>query len=106
MLDDSNATTESFRSDVADAAGAINRLVRSNSACLEGVMASTVLLQHHLWLSLTGLREENKITLVNCPVSTDGLFGHSVSNLLDQCKARDQTSARPGTRTSLSCHAI
>ncbi|KAJ7986710.1 hypothetical protein DPEC_G00342710 [Dallia pectoralis] len=41
-------------------------------------MATAVVTQRHLWLSLSSLKECQKAPLLNAPVSTTGLFGEAV----------------------------
>ena len=74
---------------IADAAGAINQLTRASSACAGGVMATSVVQQRHLWLSLTKMKEDNKGALLNSPISKVGLFGGAVTEIMEDCRTQE-----------------
>lgn len=38
----------------------------------------------HLWLSLTGIKEEDKAFLLDTPISPSGLFGNAVNTVVDR----------------------
>ncbi|KAJ8005470.1 hypothetical protein DPEC_G00146970 [Dallia pectoralis] len=44
-------------------------------------MATTVVGQRHLWLSLMALKECQKVVLLNAPVATTGLFSEAVEEV-------------------------
>ncbi|KAJ7998899.1 hypothetical protein DPEC_G00209760 [Dallia pectoralis] len=61
--------------DISRLSGAILHLNQAHAVCAGGTMATAVVTQRHLWLSL---KECQKAPLLNAPVSTTGLFGEAV----------------------------
>ncbi|KAJ7986648.1 hypothetical protein DPEC_G00342070 [Dallia pectoralis] len=64
--------------DISRLSGAILHLNQAHAVCAGGTMATAVVTQRHLWLSLSSLKECQKAPLLNAPVSTTGLFGEAV----------------------------
>ncbi|KAJ8015948.1 hypothetical protein DPEC_G00002000 [Dallia pectoralis] len=64
--------------DISRLSGAILHLNQAHAVCAGGTMATAVVAQRHLWLSLSSLKECQKAPLLNAPVSTTGLFGEAV----------------------------
>ncbi|KAJ8009685.1 hypothetical protein DPEC_G00094080 [Dallia pectoralis] len=64
--------------DISRLSGAILHLNQAHAVCAGGTMATAVVTQRHLWLSLSSLKECQKAALLNAPVSPTGLFGEAV----------------------------
>ncbi len=52
-----------------------------------------VTVERHLWLNLTDIKEKNKSFLMDAPISKDGLFGDSVTAVVEKFRAAKQQSA-------------
>lgn len=55
----------------------------------EGMVA----VEHHLWLTLTDIKEKDKSFLLDAPMSKDSLFGDSVTAVVEKCWAAEQQFA-------------
>ncbi len=75
-------------------------------------MASLVVLERHLWLNLTDIRDAEKMAFLNSPVSPKGLFGRAVDGFTELFTEAQKTSQalhhflakRPSTATVSSHH--
>ncbi|XP_066524828.1 uncharacterized protein [Hoplias malabaricus] len=57
-------------------------------------MASTVVAQRHLWLTMSDMSERDRVSYLDEPVSSAGLFGHSLEAIQAKFEARKkQTEA-------------
>ena len=73
-------------------------LAQGAAICSGRSMASSVVIQRNLWLSLTAMRDADKTALLNAPVSKDGLFGPAVAS------ASERFSRLEAERKHLSGH--
>ncbi|KAL0164048.1 hypothetical protein M9458_039801, partial [Cirrhinus mrigala] len=55
-------------------------------------MASLVVLERHLWLTLTELKDVDKVPFLDAPVSPTGLFGPAVEGFAERFSAAQKTS--------------
>ncbi len=55
-------------------------------------MASLVVLERHLWLNLTEIKEADKVPFLDSPVSPTGLFGPAVDGLAERFTAAQKSS--------------
>lgn len=55
--------------------GANLHLTQALAVCAGRSMATTVVSERHLWLSMTAMKETAKATLLNAPISYSSLFG-------------------------------
>ncbi|KAL1248884.1 hypothetical protein QQF64_022202 [Cirrhinus molitorella] len=55
-------------------------------------MASLVVLERHLWLSLTEIKDADKVPFLDSPVSPTGLFGPAVEGFAERFTAVQKTS--------------
>ncbi len=56
-------------------------------------MVASVAAERHLWLNLTEIREKEKVFLMDAPISQSGLFGESVSAVVDKFRSAKTQSA-------------
>lgn len=50
-------------------------------------MAGMVPVERHLWLNLTDIKEKDMSFLMDAPISKDGLFGDSVTAVVEKFRA-------------------
>ncbi len=55
-------------------------------------MASLVVLERHLWLNLTEIKEADKVPFLDSPVSPTGLFGPAVDGFAERFTAAQKSS--------------
>ncbi len=53
-------------------------------------MAGMVSFERHLWLTLTGIKEKDKSFLLDAPISKYGLFGYSVTTVVEKFRSAKQ----------------
>ncbi len=51
-------------------------------------MAGSGAAKHHLWLNLMEIRENEKVFLLDAPISQTGLFGEAVSSVVEKKSSR------------------
>lgn len=56
-------------------------------------MAGLVSVERHLWHTLTDIKEKDKTFLLDTPISNEGLFGNSVTTVVEEFWAAKQQSA-------------
>ncbi len=61
---------------------AVKELRRATDMALRATMAGSVAAECHLWLNLTEICENEKVFLLDAPISQSGLFGEVVSSVL------------------------
>ncbi|KAA0714748.1 hypothetical protein E1301_Tti006412 [Triplophysa tibetana] len=74
-------------------------------------MASLVVLERHLWLTLTEIKEADKVPFLDAPIFATGLFGPAVEGFADCFTAAQKSSQamrhflpkRPGSRPAPAC---
>ncbi|MGL4478496.1 MAG: hypothetical protein ACRCVK_09735 [Aeromonas veronii] len=55
-------------------------------------MASLVVLEQHLWLNLTEIKDQDKMAFLNAPVSPSGLFKPAVEGFTERFTAAQKSS--------------
>lgn len=92
--------------------GAILHLTQALAVCAGTSMATSVVVERHLWLSMTAMKKTDKAALLNAPISDSGLFGAAVKDatvrfglpMAGGCRAdskeppRSTVSSRHGSR--------
>ncbi|KAI2653826.1 Gag-Pol polyprotein [Labeo rohita] len=58
------------------------RATKQTARSIGRSMAAMVAAERHLWLNLTGIKDRDKIFLLDAPVSSSGLFGDSVNTVV------------------------
>ncbi|KAI2646935.1 Transposon Ty3-G Gag-Pol polyprotein [Labeo rohita] len=86
------------------------RATKQTARSIGRSMAAMVAAERHLWLNLTGMKDRDKIFLLDAPVSSSGLFGDSVNTVVSRFReakrhkeAFDQFLPRRGQVSGLSC---
>ncbi len=70
------------------------RATKVTAQSLGHAMSTLVVQEHHLWLCLTDMKEQEKVQFLNAPVSQTGLFGDAVESCAQQFSAANkQTEA-------------
>ncbi len=70
------------------------RATKVTAQSLGRAMSMLVVQEHHLWLCLTDMKEQEKVQFLNAPVSQTGLFGDAVESCAQQFSAaQKQTEA-------------
>ncbi len=47
-------------------------------------MASLVVLEHHLWVTLTEIKDADRVSFLDAPISPSGLFGPAVEGFAER----------------------
>ncbi|KAI2642464.1 Lamina-associated polypeptide 2, isoform alpha [Labeo rohita] len=70
------------------------RATKQTAHSISRSMTAMVAAERHLWLNLTGIKDRDKIFLLDAPVSTSGLFGDSVNTVVTRFReAKRHTEA-------------
>lgn len=62
------------------------RATKQTARAIGRSMSALVSTERHLWLNLTGIKEKDRVFLLDSPVSPSGLFGDSVSTVVTRFK--------------------
>ncbi|KAL0170944.1 hypothetical protein M9458_035540, partial [Cirrhinus mrigala] len=62
------------------------RTTKQASCSIARSMAAMVAAERHLWLNLTGIKDMDKIFLLDAPVSSSGLFANSVNSVVTRIR--------------------
>ncbi|KAL0186275.1 hypothetical protein M9458_017945, partial [Cirrhinus mrigala] len=68
------------------------RATKATAQAIGRSMASLVVLERHLWLTLTEIKDADKVSFLDAPISPTGLFGPSVEGFAEQFSAAQKTS--------------
>lgn len=68
------------------------RATKATAQAVGKTMASLVVLERHLWLNLTEIRDAEKMAFLDSPVSPKGLFGPAVDGLAQRFSEAQKTS--------------
>ncbi len=60
------------------------RATKVTASSLGRAMSTLVVQEHHLWLCLADMRDDDKVWFLNAPVSQTGLFGDAVESFAQQ----------------------
>lgn len=55
-------------------------------------MVNLVVLERHLWLNLTEIKDDDKVAYLDSPVSCTGLFGPSMDGFAERFTAAQKSS--------------
>ncbi len=70
------------------------RATKVTAQSLGRAMSTLVVQEHHLWLCLADMKEQEKVQFLNAPMSQTGLFGDAVESFAQQISAaQKQTEA-------------
>ncbi len=64
-------------------------------------MASLVVLERHLWLTLTEIKDADKVSFLDAPISPSGLFGPAVEGFAECFTEAQKAMAGPPTKRPL-----
>ncbi|KAL0183542.1 hypothetical protein M9458_019238, partial [Cirrhinus mrigala] len=68
------------------------RATKATAQAIGRSMASLVVLERHLWLTLTEIKDADKVPILDAPVSPTGLFGPAVEGFAKCFSAAQKTS--------------
>ncbi|KAL0173136.1 hypothetical protein M9458_033447, partial [Cirrhinus mrigala] len=68
------------------------RATKATAQAIGRSMASLVVLERHLWLTLTEIKDTDKVPFLDAPISPTGLFGPSVEGFTERFSAAQKTS--------------
>ncbi|KAL0183550.1 hypothetical protein M9458_019246, partial [Cirrhinus mrigala] len=70
------------------------RATKETARAIGRSMAALVAAERHLWLTLSDMKEKDRVFLLDAPLSPSGLFGDSVNSVVDRYQeARKQAAA-------------
>lgn len=76
-MDETGPDPASFK-DLRSATDLALRATKVATQAVGRAMASLVILERHLWLTLTDIKDTDRVALLDSPVSSSGLFGSAV----------------------------
>ncbi|KAI2656146.1 hypothetical protein H4Q32_012983 [Labeo rohita] len=68
------------------------RATKATAQAIGRSMASLVVLERHLWLTLTEIKDADKVPFLDAPISPTGLFGPSVEGFAERFTEAQKTS--------------
>ncbi|KAI2652720.1 ORF V: Enzymatic polyprotein [Labeo rohita] len=68
------------------------RATKATAQAIGRSMASLVVLERHLWLTLTEIKDADKVPFLDAPISPTGLFGPSVEGFAERFSAAQKSS--------------
>ncbi|ROJ42279.1 hypothetical protein DPX16_1720 [Anabarilius grahami] len=90
-MDESGVEESAFR-DLRSATDLALRATKAATQAIGRSMASLVVLERHLWLNLTEIKEQDKTAFLDAPVSPSGLFGPAVEGFTERFTAAQKSS--------------
>ncbi|ROL54791.1 hypothetical protein DPX16_23237 [Anabarilius grahami] len=90
-LDESGIETPAFK-DLRSATDLALRATKATAQAIGRSMASLVVLERHLWLNLTEIKDQDKTAFLDAPVSPSGLFGPAVEGFTERFTAAQKSS--------------
>ncbi len=60
------------------------RATKSTAQAIGRSVASLVVLERHLWLTLTEIKDADKVSFLDAPISPSGLFGPAVEGFAER----------------------
>ena len=91
-MDESGPDPDTFK-DLRSATDLALRATKTTAQALGRNMASLVVLERHLWLTLTEIRDADKTAFLDSPVTASGLFGPSVSGFAERFTEAQKASS-------------
>ncbi len=61
------------------------RATKTTAQAIGRSMASLVVLERHLWLTLTEIKDADRVSFLDAPISPSGLFGPAVKGFAELC---------------------
>jgi hypothetical protein len=107
-LDEGGDITPEDISELRRTADLALRATKESARAIGRSMAAMVATERHLWLSLSDIKEKDRVCLLDAPLQPAGLFGDAVNSVVDRFQqARKQAEAfrRFLPRRSLSLEA-
>ncbi|ROL50609.1 hypothetical protein DPX16_23879 [Anabarilius grahami] len=90
-MDESGVEESAFR-DLRSATDLALRATKATTQAIGRSMASLVVLERHLWLNLTEIKDQDKTAFLDAPVSPSGLFGPAVEGFTERFTAAQKSS--------------
>ncbi len=70
------------------------RITKETARAIGQSMAAVLVAERHLWMTLSNIREEDRVFLLDAPLAPSGLFGNAVGTIVDRHQqARTQAVA-------------
>ncbi|KAI2644940.1 Transposon Ty3-G Gag-Pol polyprotein [Labeo rohita] len=93
-LDDSDEISKDNISELRRAADLSFRATKETARAIGRSMAAMVAAERHLWLTLSDMKEKDRVFLLDTPLAPSGLFGDAVNSVVDRYQeARKQAAA-------------
>ncbi len=92
-LDEGEGITPEAVKELRRATDLALRATKHTARAVGRSMVGMVMVKRHLWLNLTDIKEKDKSFLMDAPISKDGLFGDSVTAVVETFRAAKQQSA-------------
>ncbi|KAL0161017.1 hypothetical protein M9458_044742, partial [Cirrhinus mrigala] len=93
-LDEGEEIKDSDIAEVRRTADLALRATKETAHAIGRSMAALVAAERHLWLTLSDMKEKDRVFLLDAPLSPFGLFGNSVNSVVDRYQeARKQAAA-------------
>ncbi|XP_059360387.1 taste receptor type 1 member 1-like [Carassius carassius] len=90
-LDESSPSDPAF-CDLRSATDLALRATKATAQVIGRSMANLVVLERHLWLNLTEIKESDKVAFLDAPVSPSSLFGPAVEGFTEHFTAAQKSS--------------
>ncbi|KAL0164213.1 hypothetical protein M9458_039966, partial [Cirrhinus mrigala] len=93
-LDESDEISRDDISEPRRAADLSLRATKETARAIGQSMAALVAAERHLWLTLSDMKEKDRVFLLDAPLAPSGLFGDAVNSVVDRYQeARKQAAA-------------
>ncbi|KAI2661618.1 Transposon Ty3-G Gag-Pol polyprotein [Labeo rohita] len=93
-LDEGEEIKDADIAEVRRTADLALRATKETARAIGRSMAALVAAERHLWLTLSDMKEKDRVFLLDAPLSPSGLFGDSVNSVVDRYQeARKQAAA-------------
>ncbi|KAI2668352.1 Transposon Ty3-G Gag-Pol polyprotein [Labeo rohita] len=93
-LDEGEEIKDSDISELRRTADLSLRATKETARAIGRSMAALVVAERHLWLTLSDMKEKDRVFLLDAPLSPSGLFGDAVNTVVDRYQeARKQAAA-------------
>ncbi|KAI2653716.1 PTS system lactose-specific EIICB component [Labeo rohita] len=93
-LDEGEEIKDSDISELRRTADLSLRATKETARAIGRSMAALVAAERHLWLTLSDMKEKDRVFLLDAPLSPSGLFGDAVNSVVDRYQeARKQAAA-------------
>ncbi len=83
-LDEGEGLTPEAVKELRRATDLVLRTTKHTARAVVRFMAGLVSAERHLWLNLTDIKEKDKTFLLDAPISKHGLFGESVTTVVEK----------------------